>query len=60
MLILIRRSSKMRSKRGKMLKILVLALGLTVYVAAVGEAAPMGTAYTYQGRLIDSNSPRCC
>lgn len=42
----------MRSK--KMLVILVL--GLMVYSAKVSKAAPMGTAWTYQGRLIDANS----
>ncbi len=33
--------------------ILVIALG----PASVGWAAPMGTAFTYQGRLVDANSP---
>jgi hypothetical protein len=33
--------------------ILVIALGM----AGVGWAAPMGTAFTYQGRLADANSP---
>lgn len=37
--------------------ILVLALGLMVWPAKVSEAAPMGTAFTYQGRLIDANNP---
>jgi len=36
--------------------ILVLALGLVVCPAKVSEAASMGTAFTYQGRLIDANS----
>ena len=36
--------------------IVVLALGLMVCSAGVGQAAPMGTVFTYQGRLIDSNS----
>ena len=40
-----------------MLTILVLALGLMVWPAKVIEAAPMGTAFTYQGRLIDANNP---
>ena len=44
-------------KSTKMLGILVLALGLMVWPVKVGEAAPMGTAFTYQGRLIDVNSP---
>lgn len=43
-------------KTMKMLTILVLALGLMVWSAEVSEAAPMGTAFTYQGRLIDANS----
>ncbi len=40
-----------------MLAILVLALGLMVCSAKVSEAAPMGTAFTYQGRLMDANGP---
>ena len=39
-----------------MLAILVLALALIVCVANVSEAAPMGTAFTYQGHLYDNNS----
>jgi len=35
---------------------LVLALGLMVCQAKVSEAAPLGMAFTYQGRLIDANS----
>ncbi len=42
----------MRSK--KMFTILVL--GLMVSLAQVGKSAPMGTAVTYQGRLMDANS----
>jgi hypothetical protein len=34
----------------------ILVLGLMVSLAMVGKAAPMGTAFTYQGRLIDANS----
>lgn len=34
----------------------VLALGLMVCSVQVSEAAPMGTAFTYQGRLIDAGS----
>jgi hypothetical protein len=37
----------------KMLAISVL--GLMVCATSVSEAAPMGTAFTYQGRLIDAN-----
>jgi hypothetical protein len=44
----------MKSRR--MLTILALVLGLMVWSAAVSNAAPMGTAFTYQGRLIDANS----
>jgi len=36
---------------------LVLALCLMVSVTQVGKAAPMGTAWTYQGRLMDANVP---
>ena len=42
-------------KTTKMLTSLVLALALMVCLAKVSEAAPMGTAFTYQGRLIDAN-----
>ena len=38
-----------------MLAILVLAVGLMVCLAKVSKAAPMGTAWTYQGRLVDAN-----
>jgi hypothetical protein len=34
-----------------------LVLGLMVCAVSVGNAAPMGTAWTYQGRLMDINSP---
>ncbi|MHC4645340.1 MAG: hypothetical protein ACYTBJ_07550 [Planctomycetota bacterium] len=37
--------------------IIFLVLGLISCVARVGEAAPMGSAFTYQGRLMDSNYP---
>jgi hypothetical protein len=39
----------------KILTTLVLALCLMVWPVAVSEASPMGTAFTYQGRLIDAN-----
>jgi hypothetical protein len=42
-------------KTGKMLTILIL--GLMFCLAEVCEAAPMGSAFTYQGRLIDANKP---
>jgi len=41
----------------KILLILVLAFGLIVCLPKVGQAAPMGTAFTYQSRLIDANKP---
>jgi hypothetical protein len=44
-------------KTTKMLAIVVLALGLFLCVAEVSNAEPMGTAWTYQGRLIDANGP---
>ncbi len=47
------RSSVLRSTR--MLTILVVALGLMVCQAQLCEAVEMGTAFTYQGRLIDAN-----
>jgi len=43
-------------KSAKKLAILVLALGLMLWPVEVSEAAEMGTAFTYQGRLIDANS----
>ena len=49
------KGKKMRSK--KMFTILVFCLGLMVCQANVSEAAPMGTAWTYQGRLMDANFP---
>ena len=36
---------------------MVLGLGLVVSLTIVGKAAPMGTAWTYQGRLMDANEP---
>ncbi len=36
---------------------LVLALCLVFCLSQVGKAAPMGTAWTYQGRLMDANVP---
>ena len=35
----------------------LLALGLMVCLAKVSKSAPMGTAFTYQGRLMDANGP---
>jgi hypothetical protein len=42
-------------KTPQILLILALALLFMVTTATVSEAAPMGTAFTYQGRLIDAN-----
>ncbi|MHC4659812.1 MAG: hypothetical protein ACYS83_11655 [Planctomycetota bacterium] len=39
----------------KILTILGLGLGLAVWAGRVCEAEPMGTAFTYQGRLIEAN-----
>jgi len=36
---------------------LVLAFGLIVCLPKAGSAVPIGTAFTYQGRLIDANKP---
>lgn len=44
-------------KTTEILTIMVVALGLMVCSAKVSEAAPMGTAFTYQGHLYDSNYP---
>jgi len=43
-------------KTTKILAILVLALCLMAYLTAISEAAPMSTAFTYQGHLYDNNS----
>ncbi len=42
-------------KTTRMLTICVLALGLLVWPAQFARAAPMGTAFTYQGHLYDAN-----
>jgi len=44
-------------KTTKMLAILVMALGLFASPVELAGATPMGTAWTYQGRLIDANKP---
>ena len=36
---------------------LILTLGLLVWSVEVNGAAPMGTVFSYQGRLLDTNSP---
>jgi hypothetical protein len=48
-----RKGKKM--KTAKMFIILVLALGLILSWANFGRAAPLGTAFNYQGYLYDSN-----
>ncbi|HIJ51642.1 MAG TPA: hypothetical protein HPP66_00630 [Planctomycetes bacterium] len=42
-------------KRIEILKIFVLVLGLIVCPAELTRAAPMGTVFTYQGRLLDAD-----
>lgn len=44
-------------KTTKMLAMLVVALGIVCSRAEISEAAPMSTAFTYQGRLMDANGP---
>ena len=44
-------------KNAKMLTIAVLALGLVAWQGKVSNAEPMGTAWKYQGRLMDVNAP---
>jgi len=41
----------------KILALLFLTLGLVLLRPEVSEAAPLGTAFTYQGRLMDANGP---
>jgi len=43
-------------KRSKIFTIFVLAVGLMVCPAQFADAIPFGTAFTYQGRLIDANN----
>lgn len=43
--------------KNAMLMILVLGLGVGLHTAEVTRMAPMGTAFTYQGRLIDDGIP---
>lgn len=43
----------MRSRK----KLVVVGLGLIVSLTVVGYSVPMGTAWTYQGRLMDDNEP---
>ena len=44
-------------KTRKILTISLLVLMLPLFVVCAGWAAPMGTAFNYQGRLIDANNP---
>jgi hypothetical protein len=44
-------------KSTKELAKLVVVLGLMVCLVEISEAVPMGTAFTYQGRLMDKNKP---
>ncbi len=48
-------TTKSRSHRGEMLTVLVLAMGLILTWPGLSMAAPMGTAFTYQGHLYDAN-----
>ena len=43
--------------KARMLAMWVLILGFWLCLAGSAKAAPMGTAFTYQGRLVDANSP---
>jgi hypothetical protein len=40
-----------------MKKLVTICLAVIFVMAGVSYAAPMGTAFTYQGRLVDANSP---
>ncbi len=42
-------------KGTKILTTIILAMGLAICLASLAWAAPMGTAYTYQGRLIEGD-----
>ncbi len=44
-------------KNTRILAVVLLVLGLIVCFARISEAEPMGTAFTYQGRLMDANFP---
>lgn len=44
-------------KRKEIAAIVVAALGLTAWLVGPTEAASMGTAFTYQGRLMDAHGP---
>ncbi len=44
-------------EKAKISGTMVLILGLMVCQINVSVAAPMGTAFTYQGRLMDANGP---
>ena len=43
-----------KMKRTRFLTILVVAVGLAVCSLQTVEAGPIGTAFTYQGRLMDN------
>jgi hypothetical protein len=51
------KTTKLKIRCSGMLAILILTLFLMAYPARISEAAPMGTAFTYQGRLTDANYP---
>jgi len=50
-----RKDKKMKSAR--ISAVLVLVFGLLVWLFETVQAEPMGTAWTYQGRLMDANGP---
>jgi hypothetical protein len=47
---------KRRTKRRRAIMLMAVVVTLMVSAARVSEAAPVGTAFTYQGRLMDANS----
>jgi len=44
-------------KAKKVVEIMILAIGLMVCQSEASKAAPMGTTFTYQGRLMDADEP---
>ena len=47
----------MKMKNPKILTTMILTLSLTVCLATVSGVEPMGTAFTYQGRLTEDDNP---
>lgn len=52
-----RKGKKMKMESKQLSAVLILALGLLVGIQAIAPAASMGTAFTFQGRFTDANSP---